>query len=339
MLPDIYFDAHFGKLYEEIEHGTAECFHFSCALGTVQHQFILREIPDAAGYYDIVTPYGYGGPLITECNGDRAALAEQFGNAFGAYCKEKNIVSEFVRFHPIVNNQADFRNLYETIYLHHTVGTDIAGHEDPVQEEFSKSCRKNIRQALRKGVTCRVTVAPEHLDSFIPIYYDTMQRDGATDYYYFPPSYFETCLQYYRDHILLVEAIYEEQVIAAGFYFVYNDILQTHLSGTRKEFLFLSPAYLLRYTAANWAKEHGIRVIHHGGGTNDAPDNSLYLFKKQFTRGTEFDFYIGKKIWDEPMYDQLCVQKQIDRSTISYFPQYRANKPTKEKSKRHEERI
>lgn len=324
MLPDIYFDEHFGKLYEEVEHAKAERFVFSSALGTVVHQFMLREIPDAEGYYDIVTPYGYGGPLITECSGDRAALAAAFGEAFAKYCSEHNIVSEFVRFHPVVNNQADFRNIYETIYLHHTVGTDIANHEDPVQEEFSKSCRKNIRRALNKGVTCRVTEAPASLSSFIPIYYDTMNRDQASEYYYFPESYFETCLHYYRDHILLVEAVYEDEVIAAGFYFVYGDILQTHLSGTRKEFLHLSPAYLLRYTAANWAKAHGIAVIHHGGGTGDAEDNSLYLFKKQFTKETEFDFYVGKKIWNASVYDALCEKKQIDRAATKYFPQYRA---------------
>ena len=83
---------------------------------------------------------------------------------FGKYCDENKIVSEFVRFHPIVNNQADFRNMYETVYMHNTVGTDIANHNDPVQEEFSKSCRKNIRQAINKGVTCRITESPENLN-------------------------------------------------------------------------------------------------------------------------------------------------------------------------------
>lgn len=325
MLPDIYFDKNFGKLYEEIENAEATVFEFDSSDGKIIHQFMLRKIPDMEGYSDIVTPYGYGGPLITECTGDRQTLVKEFEKAFENYCNENNIVSEFIRFHPIANNQADFRNMYETVYMHNTVGTDIENHDDPVQEEFSKSCRKNIRQAIKKGVACRITHAPENLDTFIPIYYDTMDRDKASDYYYFPKSYFETCLKYYRENILLVEAIYEEKVIAAGFYFVYNGILQTHLSGTRKEFLFLSPAYMLRYTAANWAKENGISVIHHGGGTDNSPENSLYLFKKQFTKGTEFGFYIGKKIWNEKIYSELCEKKNINRETVNYFPQYRAD--------------
>lgn len=324
LLPDIYFDENFGKLYEEIENAKAERFVFESEIGTVIHQFMLREIPDAEGFYDIVTPYGYGGPLITECNGDRAVLAEAFGNAFGEYCKEKNIVSEFVRFHPVVDNQADFRNIYETIYLHHTVGTNIANHDDPVQEEFSKSCRKTIRQAQRKGVTCRITLAPENLDSFIPIYYDTMDRDKANDYYYFPEAYFETCLRYYRDNIILIEAMLEDNIIAAGFYFVYNGILQAHLSGTLNEYLPYSPAYILKYETAVWAKENGVSVIHYGGGTSDNEDDPLFLFKKKFTKDAIFDFYVGKKIWNEQIYAELCEKKNIDRSTVDYFPQYRA---------------
>ncbi|MEG1578858.1 MAG: hypothetical protein RR336_08850, partial [Oscillospiraceae bacterium] len=65
---DIYFDENYGKLYEEIECGTAEVFRFSSELGEVKHQFIQREIPillaDGKTRFDLITPYGYGGPLV-----------------------------------------------------------------------------------------------------------------------------------------------------------------------------------------------------------------------------------------------------------------------------------
>ena len=67
---------------------------------------------------------------------------------------------------------------------------------------------------------------------------------------------------------------------------------------------------MLRYTAANWAKENGIYVIHHGGGTDNSSENSLYRFKKQFTKGTEFGFYIGKKIWAEYFHDNISNRFQ-----------------------------
>ena len=65
---DIYFEPKYGKLYEEMENGTCEVFEHRSSIGIVNHMFIKREIPitiDNTTYYDLVTPYGYGGPLIT----------------------------------------------------------------------------------------------------------------------------------------------------------------------------------------------------------------------------------------------------------------------------------
>ena len=46
-----------------------------------------------------------------------------------------------------------------------------------------KTCRKNIRQALNKGVTYRVTKSPENIDSFKEIYYsfDVIFYEGVED--------------------------------------------------------------------------------------------------------------------------------------------------------------
>ncbi len=62
---DIYFEPNYGKLYEKIENGNCEVFRYSSAFGNVYHLFIKREIPVRVNnktYYDLVTPYGYGGP-------------------------------------------------------------------------------------------------------------------------------------------------------------------------------------------------------------------------------------------------------------------------------------
>ena len=49
------------------------------------NQFIKREIPlllDGKKYYDIVTPYGYGGPYIEKCV-DKGALLESMERRTG----------------------------------------------------------------------------------------------------------------------------------------------------------------------------------------------------------------------------------------------------------------
>lgn len=240
------------------------------------------------------------------------------------YCKDQRIVSEFVRFHPIFDNARDFSNCYEVTFQRETVGTTLAGFDDPVASEFSKSARKTLRRALNAGVTCRITVAPGDLQRFKEIYYETMSRVHADAYYFFDDDYFDNCLLKFADKIVLAEAIYEGQVIAAELHFLYEGIMHTHLSGTVHDFHQLSPIYVLQYGAVRWGKENGVKLIHTGGGrTNDAED-PLYKFKKKFGQHTGFRFYTGRKIWNAEIYGELC-KKSRATADEPFFPAYRAN--------------
>lgn len=325
-MSDIYFEPNYGKLYEKMENGKCEIFEYASELGTVYHMFIKREIDsrvDGIVWYDLITPYGYGGPIITECKkGCRNDLVKQFESKFAEYCKINRIVSEFIRFHPIVGNAKDFKDIYDIFYLRNTVGTSLADFDDPFQSEFSKSCRKNIRRALKAGVTYRITENPRDIGSFKKIYYSTMDRNKASDFYYFDDEYFGQCIELLDRHLLLVEAIYNDQTIAEGLYFIYEKNIHIHLSGTLSDFLHLSPAYILRYAITEWGKEKGYKLIHHGGGRTNSPDDDLYLFKKRFGQNTEFEFHIGKKIWNEELYKKLCNKKGIDFQ-VDFFPAYR----------------
>ena len=70
-------------------------------------------------WYDFVTPYGYGGPLITEVeDGAKEQLVKAFYEEFSRYCAEQKIVSEFVRFHPIAQNALDFIEVYPKMSIH-----------------------------------------------------------------------------------------------------------------------------------------------------------------------------------------------------------------------------
>ena len=321
---DIYFDKNYAKLYEKIENGKAYEFVLENEFGKITNLFLIREVPEKVNdktYYDIVTPYGYGGPVIRECN-NKEQLLKSYEEEFSKFCKEHDIISEFIRFHPLVQNALDFKEIYNSIYMRNTLVTNLKDYDDPVQSQFSKSCRKNIRQAINKGITFKVTEKPENIGVFKEIYYSTMDRNNATDYYYFKDEYFENILKYFRDNVILVEAIYEGKTIAAGLYFVYNKTIHIHLSGTLTEYLYLSPAYILRYAVTLLGKEHGYETIHHGGGRSNSEEDTLYLFKRSFAKIEQADFYIGKKIWNEEIYNEECKIKNVD-SNEAFFPAYR----------------
>lgn len=320
---DVYFKSEYGKVCEVIEKGTCEIFEFSSENGTVRNMFIKRAIPykiEGKQYYDITTPYGYGGPIVVNGKGNTEQLIYEYDEAFTEYCFENDIVCEFVRFHPLYDNAPEFASVYEVKAIRKTVGTNLRV-EDPVTSEFGKSCKKNIRRVLKAGVSYRITEKPESITDFIDIYYKTMSRDNAAEFYYFSREYFELVLELLRDNLVLVEAIFEEKVIAANLCFVSDGNIHIHLSGTLAEFLNLSPAYILRYAITLWGKEHGLGVIHHGGGISNAEDDSLYQFKKQFGKNTSFEFSIGQKIRNKKVYDELCYLS--DNYNCDFFPAYR----------------
>lgn len=324
MYPDIYFDPKFGKVYEDVESGKAIHIVVDSNNGTIENNVILREIPDKIDheiYYDMTTPYGYGGPLITQLNGKKEKLLQDYSSFMRDFVKKNKIVSEFIRFHPIFSNHKDFETIYSVEQSGNTICTPIS-ECDTFSLQFSKSAKKNIRKALKKGADIKVTESPESLESFKKIYFSTMGRNKATSYYYFGDSYFEKLINYYKKNLLLIEIFYENKVIAAGLYFIYNGIVQTHLSGTLTEYLWLSPAYLIRYAGTVWAEENHMKFIHHGGGTSNSKEDSLYQFKKRFSKEEDLKFYIGKKVWNKDMYKSLVNKKGSNDS--NFFPKYRA---------------
>lgn len=271
-------------------------------------------------YYDIATPYGYGGPVIAEVTGSRERLAASYARAFADYCRKEHIVAEFIRFHPLLNNRDDFAPHMTTVFSRRTVATDLTV-DDPVREEFSKSARKTIRQALREPAETVIRRAPTDLGAFMRIYYDTMERQHATDFYYFPPDYFDELLRLLGDHILTVEIRSGETVMAAGLYLLSDRFIHAHLSGTRRDFLHRSPAYLLKKATAEWGHANGFERIHYGGGTSESSSDSLLAFKKKFTREGLYDFYVGKNIYLPDVYERLTRETGMEQS--AYFPQYR----------------
>ena len=320
---DIYFEPAYGKLYEKIEHGESTIYEYKSNIGNVYHMFIKREIEELVEgkkWYDLITPYGYGGPILKDCKKEnKHLLIEEFYEDFSQYCKENNIVSEFIRFHPIINNAIDFKDIYEVSRIRKTIGTNLKDHKDPFEKEFSKSCRKNIRRALRNGVSYRVIERPQDIRGFKTFYFSTMDRNEALDYYYFDDDYFNQCIETLGENVILVEAIYNDKPIAMGFYLVYGKTIHIHLSGTLSKYLYLSPAYILRYGVTIWGKENGYELIHHGGGKSNSENDPLYTFKKRFG-SIEFDFYIGKKIWNKKIYNKLITGKPQSE----FFPLYRS---------------
>lgn len=328
MVTDIYYNPKYGKLYENMENARLCNFHFESEHGSIDHTFLLREIKSesVAGYYDAVTPYGYGGPVVQWAL-DKEQLIQGFEQVFRDYCHEHRIVSEFVRFHPIFKNASDFAKVYQVAYSRQTVGTNLREFDDPVQAEFAKSLRRQLRNAENMGVRCIVNYAPKDLSQFKKLYEHTMRRNQADEFYFFPEAYYAYLIEHLREYILELQLEYEGEIIASELYFVQGELMHAHLLGSTEKMLELNAGVMLEATAARWGKERGYTYIHHGGGRSGADDDPLFLYKMKYGRHTQFEFYLGKKVWNPEIYDILVKEreKRLNHSIDdNYFPKYRA---------------
>lgn len=326
---DIYFWDQYAKTYEKIENGRAEKFIYKNEKGKIYYQFIKRLIPIKVldvEYYDIITPYGYGGPIVVNCEeGKEDELLKDFNNEFLSYCEENKIVSEFVRFHPIIKNHITFRKMYNPIFIRKTVGIDLKK-QDFFLDEFSPKCRNMVRKATKRGVSIEFDFNCDTINSFYDIYISTMDKNNATDYYYFPLEFFTKTIEFLKPYILIVNAKVDEKIISSSL-FIYSDkYIHYHFSGTYPDYYKYAANNLILYEVSKWAKGHNKEYFHLGGGYTNSEKDGLFVFKKSFTKDTIFDFYIGKRIFNKRIYDLLTMEniKRKGKINQDFFPAYRA---------------
>lgn len=269
--------------------------------------------------FDFSTPYGYGGFLAESCT------EADFAAEYTAFCREKGVISEFVRFHPLLGNQNGAQALYEVTDLGNTVFMDTSSPETIWNGMTSKN-RNMIRKAQKSGLQVYWRRDPGMIEPFMALYGATMDKDHAADYYYFDRSFYESILNDLKYNALWFCAELSGTLAACAIILFCNGKMHYHLSASKRELQGLAPTNLLLYEAAMWGAENGFSKFHLGGGVGSAHDG-LYQFKKAFNRGEDTVFSIGRCIFDEARYQELVALRQgtdpnFDAGT-SFFPAYR----------------
>lgn len=265
-------------------------------------------------YFDFVTPYGYGGWIIE---------GEKVGELFEEYkrwIKGNDIISEFVRFHPMVKNHDVSRNFYEVLQLGQVVHMDLSSPGNIWNNIISKN-RNMIRKSIKNGIRIYNGRFPEIYEKFRAIYNGTMDKDNAEEYYYFEAEFYKSVLEDLPQNAQVFWAEKEGQVIAASIMIGANGYMNYHLSGSLHEFSSLAPTNLLLYQAALWGCANGYKTLYMGGGVGSDED-SLFKFKRAFCKGELNHFFIGKKIYNQEKYDEL-LDIRIVKGNSGYFPEYR----------------
>jgi hypothetical protein len=268
---------------------------------------IVREVD--GGRADVVTPYGYGGPLAAGAE----PPIERFWDEYERWCAENDIVTSFFRFHPLYANHRDPGPRMRVEPLAGTIAWRL-DQGDPA-ERMHRHHRRLVRKA--EGLETTRSVAPERLDRFVGLYEETMDRREAADFYYFPREYWKALETTLRDRVVLFEARGEAALLCL----TGPGWLHYHLGASSEEGRKGGASHYLFLEAARWAAASGYTRFHLGGGVGGRAD-SLFEFKRRFDPEGVLPAAIGKAVHDEDAYRELAG---ADAGLDGYFPAYRAS--------------
>lgn len=259
------------------------------------HGFHLCRLPGIVGY-DIQSPYGYGGP---SSNTFDAAFQLRAWASYRDWLGQQGVAAEFLRFHPLANNQQYYGG--DCFDDRPTVWVDL--HQADLLAGYETRVRTAIRKAEKNGLQFWwQTFSPATASQFGDFYRAGMQAIAASDFYFFPNSYFSHFARW--SEVQLATCQRDGEWLAAGLFLAGGDTLEYHLAATNEAGKKLGATNLLLHGAALRGQAAGLSRLYLGGGTDHRVDNPLLFFKQGFSRHTA-TFRIGRAIHDPTRYEAL----------------------------------
>ncbi len=271
------------------------------------YPFIKIKIPDFEInlkdkiYYDLETPYGYGGPIS---NSQNKKFIKESNDKFNQWMKKNNIIAEFFRFHPLLKNLDLVDNSIEIIENRKTCSIKL----DNLEENdlfYTPKVNNMIRRAENSNLISFISKDKKDFLDFKKIYEDLMKLKNADKDLFFSDNYFEKLFQLIKKNgFLSVIKNDKSQFLAAAVFLFSKKMCHYHLSATNHKYNYPGINNLLIHKAALNAKNMKIDILHLGGGNTNLDKDSLFLFKESMSNLKHF-FHIGKRINNIGVYKKI----------------------------------
>lgn len=307
---DIYFTPEYTRLYATTDE-EACCYIYSDGKNIFFYAFICSLVPYLTNHYDIITPYGYGGPISN--TSDQIFLKAAFEN-FYQKAKEQKIIAEVIKFHPILQNASIFSPIYrgKIFDICQTVYVDLEHDKEKLWDNiYTHANKKNINKSLRNNFTVSFSREQHAWLAFKKLYTETMLANDADQSFLYPENYFLHIQKHLSEHYILATCQQDSVIVAVLLVLLGKRFAHCHLLGTDREAMKFGVNNLLHHELINWCARQGYELLHLGGGRGNSEDDPLLKFKKNFT-DKQLTFCVGENILDAEHYELACKKWQTE---------------------------
>jgi Acetyltransferase (GNAT) domain len=328
---DVFFTSGYLRLWERRGEGRAMGAVYRERDGLVLYPFLLRDLStveylgaEFAGLHDVTSPMGFGGPLVRHKTGEEALAA--FRTEIDGWCHANAVVTEFIRFHPLLETRLGMERHLEIEEAGKVVWARLDAGSCALIETLSGPARRSIRRARDAGLTTGVETGTEAWDRFAALYLENALRRKALPAFRFDATHFRNLRELLGDRAVLFGARHEGVLVAAALFLLSHDFVHFHALGADRAYAQLRPANLLFFDALQWACTTGATAVNLGGGYRG--DDEFFRFKLGFAQQVA-PRRVGRAIHLFEPYGraELRREEQGEILDCQYFPAYRAPLP------------
>lgn len=256
---------------------------------------------DSEEFYDLETPYGYGGPIS---NSNSSAFLTNAQHVFFEWCEENNIVAEFVRFHPIIKNQKYYNNL-DRIKLNRFTVSYLFPNKENININYHSKTRNMIKKFNKNNFNFIITKSFDRYCQFIDLYKRLIISKNTSKFYLFGDEYFHNLYRVLCKSGWLICIESKSYDLIGGSVLLHGkQFSHYHLAASEKKNEYSGVNNVILDIAINKAKDSKLKGIHLGGGNTSSLNDSLFKFKENMGN-TKNEFYIGSKIYNKSIYQQI----------------------------------
>ncbi len=319
---DVFYTYDFMKVNCVIEPGYPEAIYYEDENLIFFYPYIRRPLFDLPyvpekyrDYSDITAPYGVGGPLF---EGDVKKILPRIKEFF----LDTKTVSEFVRFHPLIENYKGFEEFYYLIEISPIVYIDLYDFKEELRilKSFRKGHRADIKYALKKGYVFKEVNTINELTMFYKSYIKRMKENKADKRHFFPFEFFESLLNLRETKLYSV--IYNDKPVCWAFFLLKKTFATYFISVSVKKSVRGANHFLI-FSVIKEILEKKYRYLSLGGGIKG--EDSLLTFKRGFSK-KEKPYFISRKVYIKEIYEKLVnefIKYKNMKERPKLFPQYR----------------